>query len=344
MRERIRRITRLIVRRSVVIAGTAWLAVILLVLPAIGVGLVVQSLQTQITGGGAYTTVRGDEYSLNRILAIPVKGQIDGEPADANNPDSGIAYGYAVADELAKAADDNSVKAVVLVIDSPGGTIYGARAIADGVEAYRKKTKHPVVTQVAGAADSGAYWAAVSTDEIVADYGTDVGSIGVISGPFRNYSDVTSVTDPVDGQVVAGSISSLNITAGAGKDEGDPFRKLTPEEQANIQLGVNNDYAAFVNYVAARRHISAETIRGKIGAYSYDPTTALTLKLIDKIGGRDVAFAEAASRAKLKADDYQVVAPSGGGAGASPSPGTSASACHLKGRLAAAASLGCYNR
>jgi len=346
MRERVRSVARLIVRRSVMIAGTTWLVLALLALPVAGFALFGGPLKSQISDTLDYTTVRGDDSSSNRILALSVKGDIDGEPADAANPDPGVAYGYTIADQLEKAAGDDGIKAVVLVVDSPGGTIYGARAIADAVDSYREKTKRPVITEVAGAADSGAYWAAASTDAIIADYGTDIGSIGVISGPFRTYTGVTSLNDPVDGQVTAANISSFNITAGAGKDEGDPYRKLTPEEQANIQRGVDNDYAAFVSFVATRRHIAADTIRGKIGAYSYDPTTALSLKLIDKIGGRDAAFGEAAMRAGIKGDDYQVVEPAEASATASPSApaGQSAAACRLPNRVAAKQAPRCYNK
>ncbi len=314
---------RTIVVRSFSIAGTVALVGLLLLLPVALLTALVADQQTKIAGELPYTTVSGDNPD-NRVLAITVKGEIDGEPADPANPVPGVAYGYDIAAQLAKAAKDDSVKAVVLVVDSPGGTIYGARAIAEAVDKYRADTKRPIITQVAGAADSGAYWVAASTDAIWSDYGTDIGSIGVISGPFHYYDKVTSVNDPVDGQVTAGTISSYNITAGAGKDEGDPYRQLTPAERANVQKGVDNDYAAFVNFVAGRRKLAAPVIRTQIGAYSYDPVTALGLKLIDNIAGRNATFDEAARRAGLKLDDYEVVTvPPSGSATPTPGAGTS---------------------
>ena len=308
-----------------------------------------QSAQGQTIGVASYTPYTGDQSSSNEILAIPVKGEIAGEPADPSTPDPTLAYGYTIADEVATASKDDSVKAIVLIIDSPGGAIYGARAIADAVAKYRSQTKRPVVAEVAGEADSGAYWVAASTDAIWADYGTDIGSIGVISGPYRNYANVTSITDPTDGQVVAGAITSLNITAGAGKSEGDPYRELTPQEQANIQDGVNNDYEVFANYVASRRHIDLATVTDKIGAYSYDPTSALSLKLIDKIAGRSETFDEAAHRAGLKLSDYKVVTIAPATSASSPSPNASpanaASAeCGVAMRMAIAPGKGCYNK
>jgi protease-4 len=341
---------------SLSIAGTVVGVMLLLALPlalvVVGVGALVSRGQDQTAQSQSYNTLFGKSSSENKILALRVKGQIDNEPADPTAPDATLAYGYNIADQLGQAAEDDSIKAVVLVIDSPGGTMYGARAISDAVAAYKAKTHRPVIAQVAGLADSGAYWVAVSADAIWADYGTDIGSIGVISGPFRYYDKVTSLNDSQDGQVVAGNITSYNITAGTAKDEGDPYRQLTAAEKSNLQLGVNNDYAAFVDFVASRRHIEASVIREKIGAYSYDPTTALTLKLIDKIAGRMATFDEAARRAGLGNGDYQAVElasdssgdTSSGASASSDSSLTGASArCQVQ-RLAVKTVGGCYNK
>jgi protease-4 len=346
-----------VVVRSLSIAGTVVGVFMLLVIPVTlviwGVVQLASQQQSQSSQELSYTSLFGNSSSNNKVLAVRVKGEIDSEPADASTADPTMAYGYNIAHQLEEAAGDDSVKAVVLVIDSPGGTVYGARAIADAVASYRSKTHRPVVAQVAGEADSGAYWVAASADTIWADYGTDVGSIGVISGPFRYYQNVTSLNDPQDGQVVAGNISSYNITAGAGKDEGDPYRQLTQAEKANIQAGVNNDYAAFVNFVSGRRHIDSAVIRDKIGAYSYDPTTALGLKLIDHIAGRVPTFDEAARRAGLASSDYEAVQATDDGSGdwasASPSPDGTTSAgaaaqCQIAQRWAIAPGRGCYNK
>src|SRR5688500_11188840 len=100
MRERIRTVAGLIARKSVVIAGTTWLVIVLLLLPAVGIGLLLSPLQSQIEQSLDYTTIRGDEMSSNRILAIPLRGVIDGEPANAGAPEPGVVYGYRVADQL----------------------------------------------------------------------------------------------------------------------------------------------------------------------------------------------------------------------------------------------------
>src|SRR5882724_7095264 len=110
MRERIGLVARLIVRRSVVIAGTTWLVLALLALPIAGFALLGGPLKTQISDTLDYTTIRGDDGNSNRILALAVKGDIDGEPADAANPDPSVAYGYLIADQLAKAAKDDDIK------------------------------------------------------------------------------------------------------------------------------------------------------------------------------------------------------------------------------------------
>jgi protease-4 len=133
-----------------------------------------------------YSTVFGSGY--NTLLSIQVSGMIIGSEQDsAGGFSADYTSGYSVKEKLLAAAEDDTISGVVLEVNSPGGTIYGARAIADGVTGYKEKTGKPVYTYVEGQAASGGYWAAAATDEIIADYGSDIGSIGVIMGPFQYY-------------------------------------------------------------------------------------------------------------------------------------------------------------
>ena len=224
--------------------------------------------------------------------------------------------GYDLKRQLYAAVDDTSIKGILLEIDSPGGTIYGARAIADGVKYYRDKTKQPVFAHIEGTGASGAYWAAVSTNKIIADYGSDIGSIGVIMGPFEYYDNVISKADGAGQIVTQNGIQSVEITAGRSKDIGNPYRKLTPAETAELQQQVNNDYAQFVDYVSAQRGITADAIRNQLGAMAYDNQSAQTSKLIDSSGSREDAFDQLATAAGLKDGDYQVMGlPASGGPG-----------------------------
>lgn len=250
--------------------------------------------------------VAGNSDSYNKLLSIKVTGTIIGDSDDT----AGVGYseqvtsGYDVKDQLYKAVKDDAIKGVVLEINSPGGTIYGAHAIADGVAYYREKTHNPVYTYVQGMAASGAYWSAVSTDKIVADYGSTVGSIGVIVGPFKYYDKVLS---DESGVVTQNGIEDVTISAGKSKDYGNPYRRLTQDEINNLQTSVNNDYSLFTKYVSDRRKIPEDTIKNQIGALGYDNKTAQSLKLIDQSGSRQDTYDQLAKAAHLNTDDYEVV-------------------------------------
>lgn len=254
--------------------------------------------------------VYGNEDSHNTLLSLRITGVIDGQAPDAEADRlTDTTYGYDIKEDLYAAAKNPDIAGVILEIDSPGGTIYGAQAIADGVSYYRETAHKPVYAHVSGMAASGGYWAAASADKIVADLGSSIGSIGVIDGPYKYYDKVLSETDSQGSVITQNGIQSVTISAGTGKGLGDPYRKLTAAETESIQLSVNNDYNTFVDFVSRRRHIAADVIKGRLGALVYGTQTATTEKLIDATGGREAAYAQLAKAAKLDDDDYQVVRP-----------------------------------
>lgn len=257
----------------------------------------------------SYKTLYGD--GENQLLSLKVQGVIVGTDDTVPSFFSSLDYqtaGYTIKDQLYVAAADDTIKGVVLEIDSPGGTIYGARAIADGVKYYKETTKKPVYAHISGSGASGAYWAAVSADKVVADPGSAVGSIGVIMGPFQYYNKVVAEDGGLllGGVITEGGIESVTFTAGKSKDAGNPYRRLTPEEITTLQKTVNNEYDSFVAYVSERRAIPDATVRNQIGAMVYDPKSAAELKLVDGIGSRHEAYDQLAAAAKVK-DNYTVI-------------------------------------
>lgn len=254
----------------------------------------------------------GSDDAKKTFLAIDVKGVIMGEPSAedlASLFSEGITYGYDVKEQLAEAAKDKDIQGVILMVDSPGGTIFGSQAIADGVTAYRNKTGKPVIAYIGGMAASGAYWTSVSADEIIADHGTAAGSIGVIFGPFKYYDKVTAEDGGAfaGGVVTQGGIQTTYITAGRSKDVGNPYRKLTDQEIAAFQESVNDSYQEFVSWVSTRRSIPEDTIKNQLGALIYGEKQALKYHLIDKIGNKEDAFTELALRAGITNTDFKVV-------------------------------------
>lgn len=267
-------------------------------------------------GGDDYTFVYGDEGNRNKLLSIPVRGVILGEEPDETSifGSGGVVYGYSIKEALLEAAEDSSIDGVILELQTPGGTVFGSEAIADGVRQYREKTGKPVVAYVAGMSASGGMYAMAPADLILADHGSLLGSIGVTMGAFEYWDGLYAT----EGGLLGGGVTTRNgiefqaITAGRGKDMGAPYRRLTTEEVRVLQQGVDNTYADFVKHVADSRKIPEAEIREKIGALVYDNKAAQELKLIDGTADREEAYAEAARLAGLGASNWQVVREEGG--------------------------------
>lgn len=295
--------------------NTIWLSVFgsfmfgLIMLIAIGASLGEATLTPPKLGELEH--VWGDAASANQLLVIPVNGVIvgdsDQDSAGVGTGFGGVVNGYSIKAKLREAADRPEVMGVMLSINSPGGTIYGARAIADGIKYYRERSKHPIYTHIQGVGASGAYWAASATDRILADYGSDIGSIGVIMGPFKYYDTVLSESGGLfgGGVLTQNGIETVTLTAGRSKDVGNPYRRLTKDEVQQLQLSVNNEYDNFVQFVSQQRKLTTDKIRNQIGAMIYDNKSAQSLGLIDGSASQEEAYVRLAKAANL--DDYQVM-------------------------------------
>lgn len=260
--------------------------------------------------------VSGNEMAEHTFVAVPIEGLILGEPLKTDSffelfSELGVTYGYEIKKLLVELAEADEVEGVVLEVHSPGGTLYGTKAIADGVAYYQEKTGKPVYAYVGSLAASGGYWAAASGDKVFADLGTSIGSIGVITGPFKYYDDVISEGYGLVGPTVEtdGGISTEFITAGRYKDLGNPYRPLSEEERQTLQTGVDQAYAHFVQYVAERRGLDAETIRDQIGALIYGEEQSQQLQLIDQIGSKETVYQDLATVIGVASDNFKVVRP-----------------------------------
>ncbi len=263
-----------------------------------------------VGNGYEYTYLRGDELSMNKVLQVSINGVILTEETSVAGPfdflEEGVTYGYEVKEQLRRAAKDESIKAVFLTINSPGGTIPGSQAISDGVALYKRETGNPVYAHIRDVGASGGYWAAVSTDKIFADTGSLIGSIGVIMGPFTYYNNPIEEGGLLGGVTTEGGIEHTYITGGEYKDTGSPYRRMTPEERTHWQDSVNNEYSLFVNYVSARRDLTPDYIRTTIKALPYDTIQAKNLGLIDEISSEDIAIEALLDKAGL-GNDYQLL-------------------------------------
>lgn len=282
-----------------------------LTLPVIFLFAMIASCAGDVDDDDGLDFVYGDEGSPNRLLSIPIQGVILGEEPDELSifGDIGVVYGYEIKEKLAEAALDDDIAGVILEFETPGGTIFGSQAIADGVREYQEATGKPVLAFVAGLSASGGMYGMAPATEILADHGSLLGSIGVTMGAFEYWNGLIAT----DGGILGGGVTTANgiefqpITAGRGKDVGAPYRPLTEEERTVLQESVDDIYDDFVALVAEARGIPEGTIREEIGALVYSNDQAQALGLIDGTANRQQAYDRAAELAGLQGRTWEVV-------------------------------------
>ncbi|GAK49061.1 Tlr1610 protein [Candidatus Moduliflexus flocculans] len=259
-----------------------------------------------------YAYISGDEESANRLLRIPIQGVILGT-MPSNFPmflADNLTFGYDVQEQLERAAEDESIKGVFLHIQTPGGTIFGSYAIAEAITNFRETTNKPVLAYIEGLAASGGVMAMVTANEIYADYGSLIGSIGVIGPQLLYYNQPMAFDGGLfgDGITTKGGIEQTILFAGKGKDLGNPFRKISKEELENWQRGLETEYAQFVGHVAKTRNIDESIIRDQMGAQLFDNQTAEGYGLINGTLNQNAALDKLAELAGVSGD-YQLVRP-----------------------------------
>ncbi|RMG14964.1 MAG: signal peptide peptidase SppA [Deltaproteobacteria bacterium] len=179
-------------------------------------------------------------------------------------------------EQLREFRDDDSIEAVIVRIDSPGGAVAPSQEIHDAILKLREKKK--VVASMANVAASGGYYVAVACDEIVANPGTLTASIGVITQLPRL-------------QELAhwAKIDFVNITSGKLKDAGDPFSDLTEEDRAYFQGLVMDIHAQFVKAVAEGRGMSEAEVSKIADGRAMTGAQAKEAGLVDYLGNFEFA-------------------------------------------------------
>ena len=234
-----------------------------------------------VFGAFIFVAVKTQEDS-EKILAaaiavIPIKGEIGASDE--------------LVKQIKKADRDDSVKGIILEIDSPGGSVLPSKEIADVVKA----TKKPTVAWIRGAGASGAYWIASAADKIVADETSITGSIGVI-GSYLDYQ----------GLFEKYGINYDHFVSGPYKDTGTPYRTPRDDERAYFQGKINALKELFVDAVAENRNMSRAKIAKLATGEIFLGNEALSAGLIDVLGGRQEAQKTMQELAGLK--DSRLVA------------------------------------
>ena len=189
--------------------------------------------------------------------------------------------------QLDQVKKDDSVKAIVLRVDSPGGTVAASEEIA----ALIKEESKPVIVSIGDSGASGAYMVSSQADLIYAMPGSTVGSIGVIA-------EIPNV----EGLLKKLGIEFVIITAGKYKGAGNPYEPLSPEERKLLQQDVDMVYDQFVDIVATGRKMNRAEVQKLANGWAWPGTRAKELGLVDKIGGFNEAVAEAAKRGGIEGE------------------------------------------
>src|ERR1700731_1471085 len=196
-----------------------------------------------------------------------------------------------VVGQLKKFADDSSIKAIILHVNSPGGGVAASEEIYREVKRIRDEKKKRIVVSIETVGASGAYYVASASDKIYADSGSIVGSIGVIA-QWVNYGDLLKWA----------KLKDVVLKTGEFKDTGNPSRDLTPAEQAYMQSLIDNMFGQFVKAVADGRGLKFEDVRSVADGKVWTGEEALPMKLIDQVGDFEAAVADTAKSVGIKGE------------------------------------------
>jgi protease IV len=233
-------------------------------------------------------TLEGKESG--KVLVIPIRGLLSDAPKKGFISDQPSIV-EEVTSQLRMAEKDREVKAVVIEIDSPGGTVTASDILYHEIMTFKRRTGATVVAVLMDVAASGGYYIALPADRIVAHPGTITGSVGVIF-----------IVPKVGGLMDKIGLAVEVHKSGKEKDIATPFRPSTPEEKKILQEVTDSMGKKFLNLVARHRKLDAPGLADVSTARIYLADQALQLKLIDRVGYVSDAISEAKDAAGLSKD------------------------------------------
>lgn len=229
------------------------------------------------------------------VAVIPMDGTIAGSGSGAS-----VITPEGFLKQLERAEADDNVKAIVLRVNSPGGTVAASEEIAT----YVRQATKPVVVSVGDVDASGAYMVSSQADRIIALPGSAVGSIGVI----MEVPDASALLDKIGLQFQV-------ITAGKYKDAGSPYRPLTLQEKAMLKGQIDQVYGQFIDIVARGRHLPRSQVETLATGWAWNGDEAKGLGLVDQTGTYKDALKVAAKlggiKGEYKVDVYNETQPLG---------------------------------
>jgi protease IV len=233
-----------------------------------------------------YLAANPQSESGEKIGIITVAGEIvDGEAA------SGMAGGDTVSTLILDAIAEDELKALVVRIDSPGGSALASEKIRSAI-AEAKAKGLPVIASMGDVAASGGYWVAMGADKVYAEPATVTGSIGVFG-----------IIPTFENTLAKAGVTADGITTTPLSGQPDILRGTSEDADKVIQGGVESTYARFLALVSSNRKMPVDRVNEVAQGRVWDGGSARQLGLIDAFGSLDEAIAEAARRAKIDADD-----------------------------------------
>lgn len=239
------------------------------------------SLEDYAPIAGARARVIGAKQSVAIVFA---EGDIVDGAGDAGN-----IGGDALARELRRVRTESSVKAVVLRVNSPGGSAIASEKIQRELSLIKRSK--PIVVSMGTVAASGGYWITTAASRVFAQPNTITGSIGVFS-----------LVPNIKGLAADHGVTFDTATTGKYADIFSLSRPRTADELAVLQRGTDAVYAAFIDRVATARHLSPDSVKNIAEGRVWSGTDAIRIGLVDSIGGLDAAVKSAAGLAKLTGD------------------------------------------
>lgn len=193
--------------------------------------------------------------------------------------------------DLKRYAKDDSIKAIILHINTPGGGAAASQEIYDEVKRIRNEKKKPIISSIETLGASGGFYVAVASNKIYANSASIVGSIGVIT-QWYNYGEFLRWI----------KLKDVTLKAGELKDAGNPAREMTPAERQYIQGLIDDMHVQFIHAVAEGRNMKDEEVKPLADGRVWTGSQALSLKMIDQVGDFETALRETARQVGISGD------------------------------------------
>jgi protease-4 len=254
------------------------------------------SRETRRIEGTDYHRIRAESVGFrprSRIAVIYAAGTIVSGQSTFDPLNGAVVGSDSLVKEIREVRDDSSVKAIILRVDSPGGSSVASDVIWRELMITRDKNpSRPLIASMSDLAASGGYYISMPAHVIVAQPATLTGSIGVYWGKF----DVRGTLNKI-------GVTTETVTSGENADIYSPFDTLTPAQRARLQDQIQGFYENFVEKAAESRKTTPETIDAVAQGRVWTGRQARERGLVDALGGLDVAIRIAKERAKIPANE-----------------------------------------